>query len=824
MPQPAALAPEQLHTACAPEALGFRRSDELPELDAAEIHGRAVDAIRLGLDIAGGGYNLFVLGDAGSGRHEMIARLLEAERHDGPPPTDWCYVWNFAAPSQPRLLRLPCSRGPALRDDMQRFVEELIPAIAAVFESDEYRERIDGLQDEAKQREETALRQLGDEAQKLGIALLRTPHGFAFLPMKDADNTLTQEEFEKLPEDRQHELGEHIKTLRERMHRLVSEFPRWRRELQNRIRDAGREALGITVTHMIEELKPRYEDLPEVCTHLDDVLKDIIASGESLHTAPRSDEDSDTLTYSGSISVQRYLVNLLVTHPADGARPSVYEDHPTLQNLVGRIDHLVHMGTLVSNFTLIRAGALHRANGGFLVLDAMKLLAQPFAWEGLKRALKSGRLRIESLSELIGVTGSVQLEPEPMPLELKLILIGERLVYYLLCQYDPEFAALFRINADMESEIVRSTDNTAAYARLIATLARRASLPPLSAPAMARLIEHAARLAGDAERLSTRTQPIDDRLREAAHLATAAGADCVERTHVDAALDAHRHRHERIRLHYQQEILRGQWLVDTAGSHVGQVNGLAVVPLGEDSFAHPVRITATVRVGEGEVIDIEREVKLGGPIHSKGVLILSSFMAARFGWKMPLSLKASLVFEQSYGGVEGDSASLAELAALLSALAGVPIRQSLAVTGSVNQFGVVQPVGGINEKIEGFFDICAARGLDGEHGVLIPRPNVCHLMLRQDVVDAVRAGRFHVWAVASVDEALALLTGRPVASFDAAVLTGLKKLARLRRRFGATEGHAASTAKPEDGEGHGDTEGGKKRGGKGGKKGGQRSA
>lgn len=790
------LAPERLHTPCDPTTLGFQSSAELPELDAADIHARAVDAIRLGLDIAGEGYNLFVLGDTGSGRHEIVTRLLEDERHEGPPPADWCYVWNFDNASRPRLLPLPCGRGPGLRDDMQRFVEELMPAIAAVFESDEYRNRIETLQEEAKQREETALRQLGDEAQALGVALLRTPHGFAFLPIKDAGSTLSQEEFEKLPEERQHALGEHIKTLHERMHRLMNEFPRWRRELQNRIRDAGRDALGATVTHMVEDLKPRYADLPDVCAHLDDVLEDIIASGESLHASPHSEDDSDTLTYSGSISVQRYLVNLLVANPADGSRPVVYEDHPTLQNLVGRIDHLVHMGTLVSNFTLVRAGALHRANGGFLVLDAIKLLSQPFAWEGVKRALKSGRLRIESLSELIGVTGSVQLEPEPMPLTLKLILVGERLVYYLLGQYDPEFAALFRINADMESEITRTPDNTAAYARMIAALARRAELPPLSAPATARLIEHAARLAGDAERLSTRTQPIDDRLREAAHFASAAGAARIEREHVDAALEAHRRRHERIRLHYQQEILRGQWLVDTAGSHVGQVNGLAVVPLGDDSFAHPVRITATVRVGEGEVIDIEREVKLGGPIHSKGVLILSAFMAARFGWTMPLSLKASLVFEQSYGGVEGDSASLAELTALLSALAGVPIRQALAVTGSVNQFGVVQPVGGINEKIEGFFDICAARGLTGEQGVLIPRPNVCHLMLRQEVVDAVRDGRFRVWAVADVDEALELLTGLPAGvadaqgnmpegSINALALAGLEKLAQLRRRFGA---------------------------------------
>ena len=790
---PAPLPAERLVARCDPALLGIGSSAELPELDVARIHGRAVDAIRLGLDIRAEGYNLFVLGDPGSGRHELVRRLLEDVRGRGEAPADWCYAWNFANASQPRLLRLPCGRGPALRDDLARFVEELVPAIGAVFESEEHRNRIEALQEEAKTREESALRSLGDEAQRLGVALLRTPHGFAFLPMKDEGSTLTQEEFEKLPEPRQHELGEHIRALHERLHRLMGDFPRWRHELQNRMRDAGREAIRATVTHMVDELKVRHADLPEVCAHLDAVLVDVVASGESLRATPHTDEDSESLTYTGSISVQRYLENLLVGNPADGARPMVYEDHPTLQNLVGRIDHLVHMGTLVSNFTLIRAGALHRANGGFLVLDALKLLSQPFAWEGLKRALQSERLRIESLSELIGVTGSVQLEPEPMPLELKVVLIGDRLTYYLLGQYDPEFAALFRINADMESEIERSADNTAAYARLLASLARRAGLPPLSAPALARLIEHAARLAADAERLSTRTQPLDDRLREAAHFALAAGAARIEREHVDAAIAAHRRRHERIRLSHLDQILRGQWLIDTAGSHVGQVNGLAVVPLGEDRFAHPQRITATVRAGAGEIIDIEREVKLGGPIHSKGVLILSAFLAARFGWMLPLSLKASLVFEQSYGGVEGDSASLAELVALLSALAGVAVKQSLAVTGSVNQFGVVQPVGGINEKIEGFFELCAARGLDGGQGVLIPRANVSHLMLRDDVVEAVQAGRFAVWAVADADEAVELLTGlpagqpaadgsMPAGTVNARAVDGLRKLAALHRR------------------------------------------
>lgn len=803
MNSPAPLPPEALYTACDLAELPFSSTDGLPELDASAIHGRAIEAVHLGLDIHHEGYNLFVLGETGSGRHAIIRRLLEDERMSGEAPADWCYVYNFADADRPRLLRLPCGRGARLQGDMQHFIEELIPAINAVFQSDEYRGHIEAMQEEEKQREEAELQALGRESGELGVALMRTPHGFAFVPMKDDEATMTPDEFGQLPETRQHELEEHIRALRERLHKVMNDFPRWRRELQSRIKEAGSEALRVTVTHLVDDLRANYADLPAVCAHLDAVLQDIVEGGESLRETTRSEDDSETTTYSGMISVQRYLVNLLVENPSGGARPVIYEDHPTLQNLVGRIEHMVHMGTLTSNFTLIRAGALHRANGGFLVLDALKVLSQPYAWEGLKRCLTAATVPIESVSDLIGLGSTVQLEPQPMPLDLKVVLIGERLVYYLLSQHDPDFPALFKINADMESEIERNPENTAAYARLIATLARQDKLRPLTASAVARIIEHAARLASDAERLSTRTQPIHDLMRQADHFAGTAEAALIDREHVEAALEARHHRHERLRTRYRDEILRGQLLVATAGTHVGQVNGLAVIVLGDSSFAHPMRITATVRVGDGEVVDIEREVKLGGPIHSKGVMILAAFVGSRFGLGMPLSLKASLVFEQSYGGVEGDSASLAELTALLSAIAGIPLRQSLAVTGSVNQFGVVQPVGGINEKIEGFFDICSARGLTGEQGVLIPLSNVCHLMLRQEVVDAVRNGSFHVSTVADVDEAMALLTGLPAGlpdekgrlpedSVNGRIAAGLTRLTRLRREFA----HPRAASKP----------------------------
>jgi lon-related putative ATP-dependent protease len=759
MPPLSELGPEALCTACDPASLGFATSEGLSDLDPALMHPRAVAAIHLGLEMPHKGYSLFVLGESGSGRHAIVNRLLDEERHKGAPPVDWCYVNNFANPVRARLLQLPCGRGLQLRNDMQRFVGEIGAAIAAAFESDAYHEQVEALQEEEKHREEAALRQLGDDSQKLGVALLRTPQGFVFAPMKGGEETYSHDEFAALPEARQEELSQLVSAGYDKLHKLMNEFPHWRREVQGAIKEVGSAALKLAVGHLIEEIKPAYADLPAVIAYLDEVMQDILDSGRSLHESTKSDDETETTFFSGTISVNRYLVNLLVGNPPDGARPVIYEDNPTLQNLVGRIEHHVHMGTLVSNFTLIRAGALHRANGGFLILDARKVLSQPYVWEGLKRALQSCEIRIESLAELVGLSSTVQIEPQPVPLDLKVVLVGERMIYYLLAELDPDFLALFKINADLESEIERTPEGSAQYARLVATLARRDQLRPLSAAAVARVIDHAARLAWDARKLITQTRPLSSLLQEAGHFAASAGSPLIERQHVEAALQAHEQRNDRIRQRYQEEILRGQLLVDTGGVHIGQINGLAVAVLGESTFAHPVRITATVRMGEGEIIDIEREVELGGPIHSKGVLILSSFLAARFGWAMPLSLRASLVFEQSYGGVEGDSASLAELCALLSALSGIPIRQSRAVTGSVNQFGVVQPVGGINEKIEGFFEICAARGLSGEQGVLIPAANVCHLMLRDAVVAAVRDGKFHVWAVNDIDEAMELLTG-----------------------------------------------------------------
>jgi lon-related putative ATP-dependent protease len=473
----------------------------------------------------------------------------------------------------------------------------------------------------------------------------------------------------------------------------------------------------------------------------------------------------ETLLFTGSISIQRYLVNLLVDNAACDGQPVMCESHPTFQNLIGRVENMAHMGMLVSNFTLIRGGALHRANGGYLIIDATKLLSQPYAWDGLKRALRSGEVRIESLGEMYGLASTLQLQPEPVPLHVKVILVGEPAIYYLLVDMDPEFADLFKVAADLEDEVPRTPESAALFARLIATLARRDGLKPLARTAVARVVEHAARLARDAERLTTLTRPVADLLREADYLAVE--ADVIDRAHIEQALAAQVRRADRLRERYYESIRRGTLLISTSGTQVGQVNALAAVGLGDFIFAHPVRITAAVRIGDGEMIDIEREVEMGGPIHSKGVMILAGFFAARFGRGIPLSFTASIVFEQTYGEVEGDSASLAELCALLSAIGAMPIRQCWAITGSVNQYGVVQPIGAVNEKIEGFFDICAAEGLSGEQGVIIPAANVKELMLKREVVEAVAAGRFHVAAVAHADDAIELLTGLSIGEADA---------------------------------------------------------
>ena len=753
MDKSAPLDAQALYRACDLSLLEFSTTAELPPVRAGIGQDRAVEAVRFAVDIDRPGFNLFVLGEAGSGRHALVRRLLEEKASSLPPAGDWCYVHNHADSLRPRALSLPPGRGEELHRDMQRFVDELGPAITSAFEGDEHRVRAEGIQNECKEKEEAALRELGHESGEAGIALLRTPQGFVFAPMK-GEETLGPEEFSQLPDEEQERIGKLIEDFSERLARLVRQFPRWRREMQARQTRLGRETMALAAGHLVEELKERYADLPNVLAFLEEVLADVVEQGEAIRESRDGDEEGGN-----EVSLQRYQVNLLVDHHGSQAAPVVFEDNPTYPNLVGRVDQLSHMGTLVTNFTLVRAGALHRANGGFLMLDAAKVLAQTYAWEGLKRTLKAGQIRIESLGQAYGFAAGLSLEPEPVPLSCKVVLFGEPMHYYLLKEADAEFDELFKVAADFEDVVERNPASSREFAAWLGGLALEAGLKPLDKEAVARLIEHASRLADDGELLALGRQPLVDLMTEADYLAARHGQAAVSKQDVEDALAQRIRRMDRVRQSYQREILRETLLITSTGFHVGQINGLAVIQVGDFAFAHPVRITATVRLGEGDVIDIERETELGGAIHSKGVMILTSFLASRYARDMPLSLAASLVFEQSYGPVEGDSASLAELCALLSALSGLPINQSLAVTGSVNQYGRVQAIGGVNEKIEGFFDICRARGLTGDQGVLIPDANVKHLMLRRDVVEAVAEGQFRIWSIRDVDQAIELLTG-----------------------------------------------------------------
>lgn len=786
--KPVELAAKDVRRECDPAALGFRTTEEVPDLGEVLGQERAEEAVRFGLAMRRPGYNLYALGPAGVGKHFVLDRYLKQQAAAEPAPEDWCYVFNFAEPQRPRALGLPAGRGGDLRREMEELTAELEPALRVAFEREDYQNRRRAIDSEFEGREESTLGKLGERAREKGLVLMRTPLGMICAPAR-ADEVLSPEELDKLPAGEQERIRRDIETVGKELEDLLAQMPRWQRERKEKIRELNREVTRFAAGALLDEVRKSFADQEGVVRYLEEVEQDILDNAPEI--VGRDDEDD------AEEILGRYRINLLVDNREVREAPVVEEDNPTWQNLLGRVEHIQEMGTLITDFTLIKPGALHRANGGYLVLDARKVLLQPFAWEGLKRGLQAGHLKIESPGQALGLVSTVSLEPEVIPLAVKVVLVGERLLYYLLAALDPEFPELFKVAVDFEEDLDRGEESQRLYARLVAQMIRQEGLKPFDSGAVARVLEHGSRMAGDALKLSLHSRELLDLLREADHW-SGRESPVVTADDVARAIDAQIHRLDRARERLQEEVRRGTILLDTEGAVAGQVNGLSVLQLGTFSFGHPGRITARVRLGEGEVMDIEREAELSGPIHSKGVLILTGFLGERYAFDQPLSLAASLVFEQSYAGVEGDSASLAELCALLSAISGIPLEQGTAVTGSVNQLGRVQAVGGINEKIEGFFDVCAARGLDGRQGVVIPESNVQHLMLRRDVVEAVAAGTFHVYPVTSVDEALEVLTGLPAGERDAegnypegsvnrAVMDRLTHLAERRRELASEE-------------------------------------
>ncbi len=794
------LEPDQLKHRCDPAGFSFQSTAELPEILEAVGQPRAVDAIQFGIAIRRDGYNLFALGRSGIGKHFIVRSFLDKKAATEPPADDWCYVFNFSQPQKPRALRLPPGLGPRLREDMNRLVEDMRAAIVAAFDGEEYRRRQQEIENWFAKQQEQALSDLRTKAAEFNIAVIHTPSGVGLAPLREGE-VMDPATFAKLPDDERERIHEQLARFEDQLDAILRQIPKWRRESHQKLRELKQGITRAAVTVLIDEMKKTYAGIEGVQSYLAAVVEDVVENSEHFRRSKDS-EETNLLTLalqqaSAGPWLRRYHVNVLNDREETAGAPVVYEDNPTYHNVRGRAEYLSQMGALVTDFSLIKPGALHRANGGYLILDARRMLTEPFAWEGLKMALRAGEIRIESLAHVYSLISTASIEPEPIPLNVKVVLLGDRWLYYLLNALDPDFPELFKVGVDFEEDMPWEDASQAQFAGLLGTIARKHHLRPLDPSGVARVIEHASRLADDASKVSVALLVITDLLREADYWAGVEARAIVGATDVQRAIDAQIRREDRLRERMQEAIDRRIMLITTDGEQVGQVNGLSVITLGRFAFGRPSRITARIRMGAGKVVDIEREVELGGPIHSKGVLILAGYLAGHYVPEEPLSLSASLVFEQSYGMVEGDSASAAELYALISALSGAPIRQGLAVTGSVNQRGEIQAIGGVNEKIEGFFDVCRARGLTGTQGVLVPAANVAHLMLRDDVIEAVRAGQFHVYSVDNVEDGIEILTGTEAGRRDEAGAfpegtVNARVEARLRA-FSA-RAHAAVTA------------------------------
>ncbi|AXS42404.1 AAA family ATPase [Breoghania sp. L-A4] len=754
------LAPDALYRRCVLGQFSFKTTEELADVPRLVGQDRAFSSIDFGTRIRRHGYNLFVIGTPRLGRHTSVSQLLEERARAEKPPGEWVYVHNFAVPDCPQALELPYGRALAFRDAMEELIDDLRSALAAVFESEDYQNRRNAIDEAFHQHQEEGFAVLKEKADAAGVAILKTPMGFALAPMKDG-SVIPPETFNALPEEEREGYKEKIQTLQAELEAILKSIPNWDKERRSSLRDLNREIAMQAVGQSIAEMVARFSDLPVVLDHLERVKQDL-SENVDMFVGGSDDGGQGGLMELFNGGFDRYLVNVLVPREdGDASAPVVTLDNPTMLNLVGRVEHVPQQGALITNFLLVKAGALHRANGGYLVLDARQVLGQPLAWDALKRALKARRIAIESPADYFGGISTISLRPEPVPLEVKVVMIGERWLYHLLCAIDPETRELFKVVADFEDDIDRDDAATGDFACFLATACRQNALLHLDPGGVGRVVEHASRLAEDAHKLTLEVGAISDLLSEADFWAREDGASVITATAVQRAIDEQEHRVGRLRERMQEYILRDIARIETTGSQTGQINGLSVIMLGAIRFGRPSRITARVRMGTGKLVDIEREVELGGPLHSKGVMILSGYLSGRYALEDPMSLAATLVFEQSYGGVDGDSASAAELFTLLSSLSETPLRQDLAVTGSVDQRGQIQAIGGANDKIEGFFDICKARGLTGQQGVIIPRSNVQHLMLRADVVEACEAGQFAVYAIETIDEGMALLTGLP---------------------------------------------------------------
>lgn len=761
---------EDLYKKCNSRWLNFKNTNQLEDLSTHIGQEKAISALNFCINIKSKGYNAFCVGSEGTGKTSLTLRTLEEAARNLPDANDWCYVNNFSESHKPYAVSLPTGMAPIFAKDIELLVKELIIAIPATFEGEEYRNRLKMIDERFKNAKSEYFDNLQKSASGKNVSILRMPVGLVVAPTRDGE-ILTPEAFDKLPQEEQEEILQELNEKQAELEEAVRSVPKWEQDQREAVKKINEEGAKFAVTHPINELKKKYKKISGIINYLNALEKDIIENVEMFLIFDKSEDDDEAIfnhnkfKKNDELISRRYQVNVIVKNTPETGAPVVYVDHPIMPSIFGKMERIQQFGALISDFSLIKSGALHKANGGFIVINARELISYPNTWEALKRALKTKKIAFENQDEDSSFA-TISLEPEAIPLNIKVILIGSPEIYYLLSEADPEFKELFKVEANFNHTIDKNKKNIVSYASLIATLSRKEELKILNKDAVARVIEYASRLSGSGDKLTTHIQSILDIIREANFYAEKAKAKLILRKHVDEAISEKLSRSERLQTSMMEQITEGSLLIDTKGAKVGQINALVVYEFGQETFGRPSRITCQTRLGRGNIIDIEREIEMGGPSHTKGVLIISSFIGTKFSKDKSLSLEASLVFEQSYGEVDGDSASSTELYALLSSLADVPIKQNFAVTGSVNQFGEIQAIGGVNEKIEGFFDVCATQGLTGEQGVIIPKSNVVNLMLRPDIVDACKKGLFTIYAVSHIDEGIEILTGLPAGKLN----------------------------------------------------------
>ena len=752
--------PEKVRAVCNPETLKFETTKEVSPIEGIIGQERAARALEFGLQMEQDGYNIYVSGLPGSGRTTSVESTVREIAKKRPTPDDWCYVYNFSAPDNPKCLRFPPGKAEEFKKDMENLIEEIRLDLARAFESKAYEEQKNMIIRKFQRKKEQLINDIEEKAKNASFALKHTPSGFVFIPMVEG-KPLTEEDMEKLTEEAKKEIKTKEEILVSELSEVLREIRQADKATREELQKLEHDTTLYTVSPRINELKEKYSQFPDVIKYLDEVQQDIVENPGNFEEKREIEFLPGLKLPTKESQLYKYQVNVLIDNSKTSGAPVIKETQPTYYNLAGRIEYRPTLGAMFTDFTMIKPGALHRANGGFLILNVLDVLRNYFAWEAIKKTIKNREIRIEDLNEQFRIINTPTLKPEPIPANIKIILIGSPLLYYLLFAYDEDFRKLFKVRADFSSIMDRDEKGVQQYAKFISKQVKEDKLRDFDREAVAKIVEYGSRIVEDQKKLSTRFMEISDLLKEANYWAGMDGSEIVKSVHVQKAIEEKIYRSNLIEKRIEELIRDNIIMVDTDGERVGQVNGLSVLSLGDYQFGKPSKITASVSIGKGGLVHIDREVKMAGTIHNKGFLILKGVFAEKFGKNFPLAFSATVCFEQVYEEIEGDSASSTEYYALISGISGIPLKQGIAVTGSINQKGEIQPIGGVNEKIEGFYSVCKIKGLTGRQGVIIPEKNLIHLMLKEEVVEAIKNGKFHIWAVKDVDEGIEILTGMP---------------------------------------------------------------